>query len=197
MIQFPLPEDVIERTLTRSEWRLEFQIAQSSTRHAIRKLESRQNYLEPGNPSWEAWIAGYEKRAQALAEANRAEQAGVLRPLEDRGVSFIRVHVLEYPLTPYIRFELDHYRISSELGEQIFLVDRSDIEDIESQESLQDFILFDESRALVEKFSSEGLLLGGALVRDRDYLAWMADLHDSLRKRGTTYEAFRERLTPL
>jgi hypothetical protein len=100
------------------------------------RLETRQQYLVP-----------------AEAERIRAFQEG--RPLPPRssasfrlvreavaaGKRVYRVHVVEHPLTPYLRYELAAYRESVAAGEEIYLADRDAHPDLAGLRD--DFLLFD------------------------------------------------------
>lgn len=65
--------------------------------------------------------------------------------IAERGVDFIRVHVVELPLTPYLEFEIASYEVSLELGEKIYFISKEDAADLSLPTSLQDFLMFDES----------------------------------------------------
>jgi hypothetical protein len=63
------------------------------------------------------------------------------RRLVARGVKLQRLHVVDFPLTPYLRFELAAYDMNVKSGEEILVADRAwhpDLADL-----TQDFALFD------------------------------------------------------
>jgi len=64
-----------------------------------------------------------------------------LRALRATGRRPYRVHVIELPLTLYMRYELDGYRTSIEAGEEILIADRAWHPDL--AELTEDFMLFD------------------------------------------------------
>jgi hypothetical protein len=63
------------------------------------------------------------------------------RRLVARGVRLQRLHVVDFPLTPYLRFELAAYDMNVESGEEILVADRAWHPDL--AELTQDFALFD------------------------------------------------------
>jgi hypothetical protein len=65
----------------------------------------------------------------------------LFRRMVDRGVRLQRLHVVDLPLTPYVRFELAAYDQNDEAGEEILLADRAWHPDL--AELTQDFALFD------------------------------------------------------
>lgn len=92
---------------------------------------------------------------EAEAEERRAFEAGLpfpevpemeesmnlFRKMVDRGVKLQRLHVVDFPLTPYLRYELATYDSNVEAGEEILLADRAWHPDL--AELTQDFALFD------------------------------------------------------
>jgi hypothetical protein len=92
---------------------------------------------------------------EAEAEERRAFEAGLPFPevpemeecmegnrkLVARGVKLQRLHVVDFPLTPYLRFELAAYDMNVESGEEILVADRAWHPDL--AELTQDFALFD------------------------------------------------------
>jgi hypothetical protein len=92
---------------------------------------------------------------EAEAEEIRAFEAGLpfpevpemersmdlFRRLVARGVKLQRLHVVDFPLTPYLRYELATYDSNVEAGEEILLADRAWHPDL--AELTEDFALFD------------------------------------------------------
>lgn len=92
---------------------------------------------------------------EAEAEEFRAFEAGLpfpevpemersmnlFRRMVDRGVKLQRLHVVDFPLTSYLRYELATYDSNVEAGEEILLADRAWHPDL--AELTQDFALFD------------------------------------------------------
>jgi len=92
---------------------------------------------------------------EAEAEEIRAFEAGLPFPrvpemeestegnrrLVARGVKLQRLHVVDLPLTPYLRYELTAYDENVESGEEVLVADRAWHPDL--AELTQDFALFD------------------------------------------------------
>ena len=59
-----------------------------------------------------------------------------------RGIRWYRVHVLDFPLCEYSRFEINSYRDSQAVGQETFLADRA--EHAELVDMHEDFWLMDD-----------------------------------------------------
>ena len=69
------------------------------------------------------------------------ESMDLFRRMVARGVRLQRLHVVDLPLTPYLRYELAAYDGNVEAGEEILVADRAWHPDL--AELTQDFALFD------------------------------------------------------
>lgn len=91
--------------------------------HLLAKLERGQTFKEPGTPSWEAFASGDWAEALRLIEDDRESVAAYFRDASQRGLTFRRLRVVEYPVTPYLQWEMNVLRLRSELGEEIRVLD--------------------------------------------------------------------------
>ncbi|WP_344488794.1 DUF6879 family protein [Nonomuraea monospora] len=144
----------------------------SSTRDVFR-LEVRQSYKVAGEEArLAAWRAGAEWPADVTSWQER------LKLLVPRGVRMRRAHVVELPLSEYVRWEMESYRRNAEFGEEIRLIEA---ERVPEGVPDVDFWLFDESVVVLMRYSEEGELVerelyeghAQAYVLARD-LVWQA-----------------------
>lgn len=144
----------------------------SSTRDVFR-LEVRQSYKVAGEEArLAAWRAGVGWPAGVTAWQER------LTTLIPRGVRMRRVHVVDLPLSEYVRWEMESYARNAKFGEEIRILPRRQapltLPDI-------DFWLFDERAVALMHYDDEGELTARELyqgdaqayVLARD-LAWQA-----------------------
>lgn len=135
--------------------------------HRFFKLETRQFYDEQGVPAFEAWRRGDHRQTERLVRARVFdEQADVYRFIETHNIEFVRIRILELPVSDYVRFENLVYRYAAEAGETVLGVESSRLPD-DLRGSLFDFLLFDDSRVFVHDYDAEGLRRGSWLVTDR------------------------------
>jgi hypothetical protein len=131
----------------------------SFTDSAIR-LETLQHYEVPGD----------EERQQAFKAGmplpGRAEKSETIQLIEDAtsaGRRFGRVHVVDRPLSDYVRYELEAaYAENVAAGEKILIADRSADEALDGLR--EDFVLFDEDTdhpsVIWYRYSADGRILG-------------------------------------
>lgn len=67
------------------------------------KLERRQTFREPGDPSWEAFAAGDWARSLELSEAERESVSAKVAEDAALGVESPRPRVVEAPVTPSLQ----------------------------------------------------------------------------------------------
>lgn len=102
------------------------------------RLEARQRYNVPYE---DELVRDFEAGKPPPDNEEITRYEAMLRRLRTEGKRPRRVHVIELPLTPYLRYELDSYRWSIEAGEEIFIADRDRHPDL--AELTEDFMLFD------------------------------------------------------
>lgn len=81
-----------------------------------------------------------------------------IKKLTESKVKFIRIHVVTQPLTQYLRFEIESYKISQKMGEEIFFLDRNVYESMKKRTKLEmkDFMIFDYDNILFNNFEAGG-----------------------------------------
>ena len=114
-----------------------FELCEKITNEAFR-LETRQRY----NVSYEVpLVRAFEEGVAQPESESVSRHIASVNSLRAAGKRDYRVHVLEFPLTPYLRYELDAYRDNVEAGEEILIADRAWHPDL--AELMEDFMLLD------------------------------------------------------
>ncbi|MGH3834478.1 MAG: DUF6879 family protein [Pseudonocardiaceae bacterium] len=114
-----------------------FALCEKLTDEAFR-LETRQRYNVPYE---EPLIRAFEEGGPQPENESVTQHIESVNSLRAAGKRDYRVHVLELPLTPYLRYELDAYRDNVETGEEIFIADRAWHPDL--AKLTEDFMLLD------------------------------------------------------
>lgn len=108
----------------------------------------------------------------------------LIRSFVEAGKTIIRVHVLDRPLTDYLRYELAVYPENVEAGEEILIADRA--WDPQLEELTDDFVLFDaetdEPSVVWYDYDAEGHLEGYRYSESR------ADIDRCIRQRDVALE---------
>lgn len=98
---------------------------------------------------------------QRLATWRLEVRDGWIRTIEDaraRGAYIGRIRLVGHPLTDYTRFELSAYTDNAAAGEDIRLIDRTDL--TPSWNAAPDVWVFDDKRAITMRYSDDGAWLG-------------------------------------
>jgi hypothetical protein len=80
------------------------------------KFERGQHYAEPHNPSWKAFHDGNWENALHLIETERERLTGQHEQLNAEGINTYRVRIVDYPLTPYLQWELHYLHLRHQTG---------------------------------------------------------------------------------
>ncbi len=141
------------------------------TRSAFR-LETLPQYLGTSDPAFRA----FERTGELLPLTQRPSKQEWMRLVAKaatEGKRLSRVHVVDLPLTPYLRYEMAAYPENAEAGEEIHIADRG--EHPELGPLTRDFWLLDietdRPSALVMEYDREGRFLGDELTSDPSVIA--------------------------
>lgn len=140
-----------------------FQEPLAKVQGQILKLETRQTYREPGNVSYEALERGEFELALKLLPKVRSEDDGLYQTLAEKKVDFIRCRPIVQPISDYLKWEIECYKLNEIKGEQIYFTKLSEIFD---KYALHDFMVFDRFCAMVHDYDDVGKIRGGWIIKD-------------------------------
>lgn len=167
--------------------------------HDSWKLERRQEFREPGSPSWEAFAAGKWELAVELCEAQRSSLPELVEQAERHRSYFHRVRVVSLPVTPYLQWELHYIRVRAATGwERIRVVDAARLRDLEQDGTLPELVTVC-GRTLYEVlYTGDGVCEGADRHTDPGVIAAYEDLIKALFAEGDDLESFfRDQIAPL
>ncbi len=159
------------------------------------RLETLPQYLVPQEAEEFAdWKAG--KPIRRRTPENHEGLARIQRAVA-RGFRRYRVHILDQPLTDYLRFELYGYLDSVAVGSEIYVADRDTHPDL--AELHEDFWLYDDEIGVRMFYDGEGHFLYPELIDELKPYREMRDtslrhaepLTDYLARKGLTPEVLR------
>ncbi|MGH3547887.1 MAG: DUF6879 family protein [Pseudonocardiaceae bacterium] len=159
------------------------------------RLETLPQYLVVQEAEeFASWTAGYPRTPRT---PDTHEYLAELRRDVGRGIRWYRVHILDQPLTAYLRFELCGYLANQEAGEEIYVVDRDTHPDLAGLH--EDFWLYDEEIAVRMVYDRKGRFLHPEPVEDLESYRKMRDtalrhaepLNDYLARKNLTPETLR------
>lgn len=128
------------------------------------KLETLQSYQVPSEQEALELFAS-NRRQEAVELLQRSWDSNLL--WDDalrRKIRLRRVHVVDLPLSPYLEFEIETYKLGTAKGECIGIVTTKQVE--ASNLKTGDFLLFDDAVVVIHHFDSKGVLLYSEIGED-------------------------------
>ncbi|MBQ0829403.1 DUF6879 family protein [Streptomyces tagetis] len=173
------------------------QVYGSGIRH-LNKLERGQDFKERGFASWEAFAAGDWDRALALVQEKRDVYARQFREAERRGILERRLRVVEFPVTPYVQWELHVLRLRVELGDNIRVLDARKISDIEKDRTVPEVVILGDVAMYEVLYDGDGNAMGANRFTDPALIRETSAGFEALYERGEAFPDFFDReIAPL
>jgi hypothetical protein len=165
---------------------------QSEIRH-LNKLERGQNFKERGFPSWEAFAAGEWDRALSLIQEKRDVYAQQFRDAARLDILERRLRVVEFPVTPYVQWELFVLRLRVDLGDNIRVLDARKISDIEKDRPVPEVVILGDVAMYEVLYDDDGNAMGANRFTDRALIQETSAGFDALYERGDDFHEFFDR----
>jgi hypothetical protein len=153
------------------------------------KLETLQIY-EPTPGLQEFQKGEIEKARRLMKEFLLSDPAYPYEMIKKQGIKFIRLHIIDLPLSNYLKFEIESYKISAQLGEQIFFIKRENLKDLNLTLELKDFLMFDEKIVIVHQYDPQGVWQSSYLIEDPEEIAKYVSLKKILMTKATPMKEF-------
>ncbi|MBK3627726.1 hypothetical protein JHN59_23360 [Streptomyces sp. MBT49] len=164
----------------------------------LNKLERGQHFQERGFPSWEAFADGDWETALSLAEERREDYAQELRRAARAGVRHRRLRIVEFPITPYVQWELFVLRARVDVGDEIRILDADDISNIERSRPVPEAVILGDVVMYEVIYDEDGNAAGAKKYTDRSLIRETNAGFDALYERGEGFHAFFDReIAPL
>ncbi|WP_326599924.1 DUF6879 family protein [Streptomyces sp. NBC_01803] len=174
-----------------------YRVFESGIRH-LHKLERGQHFKERGFASWEAFAAGEWEKALSLAEERRDTYAEQIRDTVRRGITQRRLRVVEFPVTPYVQWELFVLRLRVELGDRIRVIDARTITDIEKGAAVPEVVILGDSVMYEVLYDDDGNAAGAKRYTDPGLIEETSTGFCALYERGESFFDFFDReIAPL
>nr|VFJ96491.1 MAG: hypothetical protein BECKH772B_GA0070898_1009215 [Candidatus Kentron sp. H]VFK02427.1 MAG: hypothetical protein BECKH772C_GA0070978_1009015 [Candidatus Kentron sp. H]VFK04039.1 MAG: hypothetical protein BECKH772A_GA0070896_103752 [Candidatus Kentron sp. H] len=153
----------------------------------ILKLETRQTYREPGNASYEAMLRGDLDLSLQLLPEIRKEDDELYDFLRQKKVDFIRCRSVIRPLSEYLKWEIESYKLNETKGERIYFSDHSELFVSYAQ---HDFMAFDRFGAMIHDYDEAGEIRGGWTIRDSEMVDQLIMLFSVIKASSVDYSMF-------
>ncbi|MEU6313184.1 DUF6879 family protein [Streptomyces sp. NPDC047014] len=164
----------------------------------LAKIERGQTFKEQGSPSWDAFASGDWAGALRLIEAERDSVAAYFQDAARRGLAFRRLRIVEFPVTPYLQWEMNSFRLRSELGEEIRVLDARAIADLESDGPLPEVVVLGSSVMYSVIYDEELKGAGARRFVDPGQIGTTIAEFEHLYRKGEEFsEFFKREIAPL
>jgi hypothetical protein len=134
------------------------------------KLERRQTFREPGDPSWEAFAAGDWASSLELNDAERESVAGKIAEDASLGVESRRLRIVEHPVSPYLQWEMQYFRLLAEAGESLRVLSAERVRDRERAGPLPEVVILGDNVLFEVRYDDTGTAEGAKRIDDPDVI---------------------------
>ncbi|GAB2929958.1 DUF6879 family protein [Streptomyces heilongjiangensis] len=159
----------------------------------LNKLERGQHFKERGFPSWEAFADGDWERALRLADERREDYAEELRQASRLGVVHRRLRVVEFPVTPYVQWELFVLRARVEVGDDIRIIDARKISSIERTRPVPEVVVLGDVVMYEVVYDEDGNAAGANRYTNGPLIRETNSAFDALYEHGEGFHDFFDR----
>ncbi len=157
------------------------------------KLERIQHFRQPEDASWRAFAAGRWADSLELSELNRPEVVAEFAEDARLGYNSYRVRVAEFPIDPYLQWEMHRFRIRVECGENIRIVGPEAVARFETGGIVPELICMGSLAMYEVLYDETGKLAGGRKFTDPELIASCLAEVQALYARGEDFWTFFER----
>jgi len=134
------------------------------------KLERSQYFREPDDdPSWQAFVAGDWPQVLAVFETERADARAEVENYARQGSELRRLRIVERPVSRYLLWEMQWFRILAEEGTSIRVLDAGHVEAVERDGNLPEVVV-DEHALYHVRYDDDWRACGARRIDDPDVI---------------------------
>lgn len=184
--------------MDRPTYHADFRRIHGSGVRCLNKLERGQKFKERGFASWEAFAAGKWERALSLVEEKRDVYTRQFREAARLNILERRLRVVEFPVTPYVQWEMFVLRLRVELGDNIRVLDARKISDIEKDRPVPEVVILGDVVMYEVCYDDDGNAAGANRFADRALIRETLAGFNALYGHGEDFHSFFDReIAPL
>lgn len=190
--------DVPSKLLDRSSYHAALSEETERITGPIWKLERSQYFHEPDDdPSWQAFVADDWPRVLAVFESERSAARDEADKYARQGSELRRLRVVEYPVTPYLLWEMQWFRILAEEGTPIRVLDAGHARDLERDAPLPEVVVNEHALYHV-RYDDEWRACGARRISDPEIIRQVTREITSLWERAEPFSRyFAREIAPL
>lgn len=184
--------------MDRTTYHADFRRTYESGIRFLKKLERGQNFKERGFSSWEAFAAGDWDRALSLVGEKSDAYARELQNAARLNIPHRRLRVVEFPVTPYVQWELFVLRVRVDLGDDIKVLDARRISDIEKDRPVPEVVILGDVVMYGVVYDDDGNAAGADRFTDPALIQETSAGFDALYESAEDFHGFFDReIAPL
>lgn len=138
----------------------------SDARGQIAKLETFQDYQEEDNSSLQLARDGKWDECFSGIPNFRSIDDSFYEDITKRKIDFVRCRPIVFPMSDYVRWEMEIYKHNSKKGERIFCCNHYTISEAFNECITHDFLIFDSRMAAIHNYNEIGKLMGGWITHE-------------------------------
>lgn len=162
------------------------------------KLERIQHFREPYDDSWRAFDEGRWTDSLNLTELNRPNVVAEFAKDAELGYNSHRVRVVEFPIDPYLQWEMHRFKVRVECGENIRVVGADAVARFEKNGIVPELIFMGTLAMYEVLYDETGELAGGRKFTDPELIAGCLAEVQALYAQAEDFTTFFEReIVPL
>lgn len=140
------------------------------------KVEVLQYYSFDEGESLQAWMAGDKEKSLKLIKKDPGWMQG------KENVKKVRIHVVERPLTEYIKWEIEYYKYVNipKVGEEIYLLNKDKAGGIELPQG--DTMIYDDEKVIENIYDKQGNYLGSNIYEEPEEIKLFIEIREQLLK---------------
>jgi hypothetical protein len=150
------------------------------------KLETRFEYVEVDNASWNAFSSGDTRKSLSLLREGLNRSLPFYERVRALKINSHRIRPVRWPLTRYLQWEFLSYEESIRQGQRVSLYDLA-ADNIPPLSELSDFILFDDFACMLHCYSERGEFEKATLVESPEIICEIAQLHATLAAKARPF----------
>ena len=181
-----------ETTIPQVSWRTieigaEFNALFYSFKQSAYRLETLQSYAEPSESS----PFNQYRRGVIPDPSFMSEWCELVKGHSDAGHSMRRVHIVDLPLSQYMRFEIECcYRDTGAAGEDIRLLDRAKLSPELLKITQEDFWFLDGSTVIINDYDKNGALYQARITSDPKAVEYYLNVQKKTWDISVPFETF-------
>jgi hypothetical protein len=136
------------------------------------KVERHQSFTESDDDlAWQAFIAGDWEASIAIFDNERTDAQSEAEKYTKRGSELRRLRIVESPVTPYVQWEMQSFKVLDKCGLPIRVLDSHQVKYLEADHPLPELIVVGQQVLFEIRYNKHWAACGARRIEDRQVIA--------------------------